>query len=92
MAVLRAAVPAAVAQVRLAARVRAAELALERRRIAQLHYGELMTTTTELLAARTVLAQARLGRIQAQRDVRVRLAQLELAIGGALEKETGEQH
>jgi outer membrane protein len=81
-----------VAQVRLAARVRAVELALERRRIAQLHYGELMTTTTELLAARTVLAQARLGRIQAQRDVRVRLAQLELAIGGALEKETGEQH
>lgn len=81
-----------VAQVRLAARVRAVELALERRRIAQLHYGELMTTTTELLAARTALAQARLGRIEAQRDVRVRLAQLELAIGGALEKETGEQN
>ena len=79
-----------VAQAQLVARVRAVELAAERRRIAQLHYEESMATAAELLAARAVWTETRLGHLQALRAVRVRLAQLELAIG--TEIQTGEQN
>lgn len=76
---------------RVAARQQGVELAAERRRIAQLQYGEAMVTATELLDARTALTAARLGYLQAQRDVRVGLAALELAAGSILEYQMGDQ-
>ncbi len=81
-----------VARSQLATRSRAVELAAQRRRIAELHYRESMATATELLAARAVWTETRLGYLQALRDTRVRLAQLELAIGAELQIEMGEQN
>jgi len=76
---------------RVAARKQGVELATERRRIAQLQYGQSMATATELLDARTAWTSARLGYLAAQRDVCVGLAALELATGRVLEYQTGEQ-
>ena len=76
---------------RVAARQRGVELAAERRRIAQLQYDEAMVTATELLDARTALTAARLGYLQAQCDVRIGLATLELAAGSILEHQMGDQ-
>lgn len=81
-----------VARSQLVTRSRAVELAAQRRRIAQLHYRESMATATELLAARAVWTETRLGHLRALRDARVRLAQLELAIGAELQIQTGEQN
>ena len=66
------------------------ELARERRRIAQLQYGEQIVTATELLDAGTALSEARLSKLQAERDACVAWAKLEWATGGALERQTGE--
>jgi outer membrane protein TolC len=66
------------------------ELARERRRIAQLQYGEQIVTATELLDAGTALAEARLSQLQAERDACVAWAKLEWATGGVLERQTGE--
>ncbi len=74
------------------AREHAVELAIERRRIAGLQYREQMATATELLDARTVLDEVRLGHVRALRDLRVGLAQLELVVGSELENLKGEQN